>query len=110
MKSKILFHQVTRVEAARSRDNRWVRATLISFAPPKGLTYRRCAHVLQVSVDDGDTQTWYEDRTLLESTNDAESIRFAISEMDRVFEMTIMQMGNAGLLYRADEEEDDLAF
>lgn len=110
MKSKILFTQREYIGSHVQGKYRWVRATLVDHAPIPGSG--RHAHVLTVSVDDGDTHTWYESRTLLPSQADALSIRQAIAAYDQIYAHTRAEMAAAGLLAvdRANEEDDDLAF
>ena len=101
MKSKILFQQKARINSKNPSDGRWVRATLVDHAPVPG--YSRHAHVLTVSVDDGDMRTYYEARTLLPFQADALSIRAAIEAYDAAFSQTIIEMGDASLLNDSDE-------
>lgn len=111
MKSKILFTQREYIGSHVQGEYRWVRATLVDHAPVPGSG--RHAHVLTVSVDDGDMHTWYEKRILLPVQADALSIRQAIYEFDEIWIKTKTEMRAAGLLAvnpTAGKDDDDLAF
>lgn len=108
MKSKVMFTQKEYLGSPDRGESRWVRVALVDHAPISGSG--RHAHVLTVSVDDGDTHTWYEERILLPVQADALSIRQAIRKFDQALTDTILQMGDAGLLYQDGAEDDDLAF
>lgn len=111
MKSKILFTQKEYIGSPDRGKWRWVRATLVDHAPVPGSG--RHAHVLTLSVDDGDTHTWYESRTLLPVQSDALSIREAIRAFDELLASTKTQMREQGIRLTEDIREggdDDLAF
>ena len=82
MKSKILYQQKEYMPLLEQKSGRWASVMLVDHVPVPG--YSRHAHVLTISVDDGDTQTFFESRTLLLVQANALSIRQAITEFDVV--------------------------